>query len=155
MSLTIFSFQRAFTAKHQMALAAGNIDNIQVALEAKDILDSLHLGLICETMACDEFCNSTSIIDEFIANCENILIPLSLPNDNGPVTIHLLNQAHLTLKEENGDVTLEMDGEQLTIAGLCLGDLYQNLAKDIQSNPDLYGTSLTSYIKNNEVVEPN
>lgn len=156
MSHSIFSLQRAFSAKRHMALAAGNVDNFLAAMKAKDMLDSIHLGLFCEAVEFDDYCKSTAAVDEFIADCKNILVALSTYSDdieNDHITIQLLNN-RIDLSEENGALKMKMDGEQVTLLNLTLQDLYKNLLNDIQSNPELYGSCLTKYVNSLEETEP-
>ena len=147
MSLNIFSFQRAFTAKRKMALAAANCDTSVAAIEAKDILDSLYLGLDCEVMDCGDFCNACSNVDEFIDLCKTLLQKLAgALNDD--VIIPLANSNNLGLSEQNGALQLQMDGKQLTLTNLTFQHLYKNLVQDIQNHPELYGNYLSNYANN-------
>lgn len=145
MTLSIFSFQRAFTAKQQMALAAGNCTTPLAAIDTKDILDCLHLGIDCGITGNNEFCNSTATVDEFIANCESMLKALSNTNENNVVTISLSHNHPVCLKEKNGDIIIKMHGERVILPNLTLQDLYKNLIQDIQNNPQLYGNYLINY----------
>lgn len=149
MTLDIFSFQRAFSAKKKMALAAGNCYNSAAAIESKDILDSLYLGLDCEIADCGEFCDASSTVDEFIDNCKNLLQQLSNVESN-QVTIQLSNNDNLSLNENSGSIQMKLDGEYVVISDLTIPHLYENLMQDIQSNPDLYGSCLASYVNNLE-----
>ena len=143
MTLNIFSFKRAFTARQQMALAAANCETSLAAIEAKDIMDSLYLGLDCEVMDCGEFCEASSTVDEFVTHCKTLLQKLSDADD--AVTISLPNDISLSLNEKNGHIQMNMDGEQVTLPNLTIHHLYNNLVQDIQNNPDLYGTCLAGY----------
>lgn len=144
MSLNIFSFQRAFTARQRMALAAANCETSLAALEAKDIMDSLYLGLDCEVMDCGEFCEASSTVDEFITHCKTLLEKLSDADD--AVTISLPGNSSLNLYEKTGYIQMSMDGEHIRLPNLTIHQLYRNLLQDIQNNPDLYGTCLTGYV---------
>jgi|GEM_PF-5460522 len=144
MTLNIFSFQRAFTARQGMALAAANCETSLATIEAKDIMDSLYLGLDCEVMDCGEFCEASSTVDEFVDYCKTMLQELSDADD--AVTISLPNNTNLNLNEKNGHIQMSMDGKQVTLPNLTIHHLYKNLVQDIQNNPDLYGTCLTGYV---------
>lgn len=144
MTLNIFSFQRAFTSRQRMALAAANCETSLAAIEAKDILDSLYLGLDCEVMDCGEFCEASSTSVEFVSHCKILLQELS--DADNSVTISLSNNTNLNLNEINGHIQMNMDGEQVTLPNLTIQHLYKNLVQDIQNNPDLYGTCLVGYV---------
>lgn len=127
-----------------MALAAGNCSNSVAAIEAKDILDSLYLGLDCDIADCGEFCNASSTVDEFIDNCKALLKQLSEVESNH-VRIQLTNNDSLCLDESNGNIQMKLDGERVVITDLTIQHLYETLSQDIQDNPDLYGSCLANY----------
>jgi hypothetical protein len=82
MTLNVFSFQRAFTAKRQMALVAGDGPSSLAPVEAKDILDSLYLGLDCEITERGEFFTASSTVEEFITVCQMIIQEISHVEDD-------------------------------------------------------------------------
>lgn len=145
MTLTIFSFQRAFAAKRKMALAAADRDTSIATMEAKDILDSLYLGLECELTDCGDFCSVSSTVEEFIDLVKTLLQKLScaLYDD---VIIPLSTDNYLSLSEQNGNLQLGMDGQQVTLTNLTFHRLYKNLVQDIQDHPELYGHYLSHYV---------
>jgi hypothetical protein len=147
MNLDIFSFQRAFTARQKMALAACDCSSTLASNEAKDTLDALYLGLACEEMDCGEFCDTGAAIDEFITHCQTILQKLAAA-EKDQVTIPLSNNRNLCLGEKNGSLQLQMNSEHITLPNLTFQHLYTNLIHDIQSYPDLYGAGLFSYASN-------
>jgi hypothetical protein len=144
MALTLFSFQRAFTARQRVALAAADCENSKTAIEAKNILDSLYLGLVCDNMDCGEFCDASSLVDEFISHCKILLQKLSVADHEA--TIPLSDNVFLHLVEKNGHIRMNMNGEHVILPNLTLRLLYKNLLQDILDNPDLYGSSLSSYV---------
>jgi hypothetical protein len=144
MAITIFSFQRAFSTNQRMALAAADCETSLAAIEqAKDILDSLYLGLDCEITDCDKLCDASSAVDQFIAQCNTLLQQLSEADDDA--TIPLPGKNYLFLYEKNGHIHMSMNGEHVILPNLTLRRLYKNLVQDILNNPDLYGSSLASY----------
>jgi len=147
MTLTIFSFQRAFTAKRKMALAAADRDTTTATTQAKDILDSLYLGLDCEITDCGDFCSVSSTVEEFIDLGKTLLQKLSCALHDD-VIIPLSAGNELSLSEQNGSLQLRMDGEQVTLNNLTFQRLYKNLVQDIQNNPELYGHYLSQYVNN-------
>lgn len=144
MSLNIFSFQRAFTARQKMALAACDCSSTLASNDAQDILDALYLGLDCEERDCGEFCDSDAAIDEFITYCQTLLQELSATK-KAHVTIQLSNNRNLCLDEQNGSLQLQMNSERITLPNLTIQHLYTNLVHDIQSYPELYGAGLSNY----------
>lgn len=139
--LNIFAFQRAFTATNNMALAVDEHYEALKAIEEADILDCLHLGLLCETTSTSSEYTSPAVA-QFIDYCPTILSALAHHTDQTILTIVLSHHTSIQLVENGQHLLLKMDGKQVILPQLTFKTLRMRLVQDIEHHPNLYTTLL-------------